>query len=119
MLFMMVIHLFGKYIKNNYCIALMIDQRVSEGKRLPFFEHSALTTTLPAQLALKYNLDIVPVHLARKKDNKSYHAQFHFTNAHDIMHVFHNPYQVAGQDVMTWSFPFYEEQCKEFGVKPG
>ncbi len=59
-----------EYIKNNYCIALMIDQRVSEGKRLPFFEHSALTTTLPAQLALKYNLDIVPVHLARKKDNK-------------------------------------------------
>ena len=59
-----------EYIKKNYSIALMIDQRVSEGKRLPFFEHLALTTTLPAQLALKYNLDIVPVYISRKKNNK-------------------------------------------------
>jgi len=59
-----------EYIKKNYSIALMIDQRVSEGKRLPFFENMALTTTLPAQLALKYNLDIVPVYIARKKNNK-------------------------------------------------
>ena len=47
----------------------MIDQRVSEGKRIPFFEHMALTSTLPAQLAIKFNLDIVPIHIARKKNN--------------------------------------------------
>lgn len=58
------------YIKNKHSVALMIDQRVSEGKRLPFFEYMALTTTLPAQLALKYNLDIVPVYIARKENNK-------------------------------------------------
>ena len=58
------------FIKKNHSVALMIDQRVSEGKRLPFFEHMALTTTLPAQLALKYNLDIVPVYIARKENNK-------------------------------------------------
>jgi KDO2-lipid IV(A) lauroyltransferase len=57
------------YIKKNHSIALMIDQRVSEGKRLPFFEHMALTTTLPAQLALKYNLDIVPIYICRKENN--------------------------------------------------
>ena len=57
------------YIKNNSSIALMIDQRVSEGKRIPFFEHMALTSTLPAQLAIKFNLDIVPIHIARKKNN--------------------------------------------------
>ena len=39
------------YIKKNYNVALMVDQRVSEGKKLPFFEEPALTTTLPAQLA--------------------------------------------------------------------
>ena len=54
------------YIKNNFSIALMIDQRVSEGKRLPFFQHMALTTTLPAQMALKFNLDIVPIYIERK-----------------------------------------------------
>jgi KDO2-lipid IV(A) lauroyltransferase len=57
------------YIKNNFSIALMIDQRVSEGKKLPFFEHMALTTTLPAQMALKFNLDIVPIYIARKEND--------------------------------------------------
>jgi KDO2-lipid IV(A) lauroyltransferase len=57
------------YLKNNFSVALMIDQRVSEGKRLPFFEHMALTTTLPAQMALKFNLDIVPIYIARKKND--------------------------------------------------
>ena len=56
-------------IKNNSSIALMIDQRVSEGKKLPFFEHMAFTTTLPAQMALKFNLDIVPIYIARKKND--------------------------------------------------
>jgi len=58
------------YLKNNFSIAMMIDQRVSEGKRLPFFEHLAFTTTLPAQMALKFNLDIVPIHVARESNDK-------------------------------------------------
>ena len=57
------------YIKNKFSVALMIDQRVSEGKRLPFFEHMALTTTLPAQIALKFNLDIVPIYITRNENN--------------------------------------------------
>jgi KDO2-lipid IV(A) lauroyltransferase len=47
----------------------MIDQRVSEGKRFSFFEHMALTTTLPAQLATKYQLDIVPIYIARSNQD--------------------------------------------------
>ena len=57
------------YIKNNFSIALMIDQRVSEGKKLPLFEHMAFTTTMPAQMALKFNLDIVPIYITRDKDD--------------------------------------------------
>jgi len=57
------------YIKKKFSIALMIDQRVSEGKRLPFFEHMALTSTLPAQMALKFNLDIVPIYIARNAND--------------------------------------------------
>jgi KDO2-lipid IV(A) lauroyltransferase len=53
------------YIKDNFSVALMIDQRLSEGKKLPFFENMALTTTLPAKLALKFNLDIVPIYIFR------------------------------------------------------
>ena len=35
--------------KNNTSIALMIDQRVSQGIKSNFFNHEALTTTIPAQ----------------------------------------------------------------------
>ena len=53
------------YIKKNYNVALMVDQRVSEGKKLPFFNEPALTTTLPAQLSLKFNLEIIPIYIRR------------------------------------------------------
>ena len=58
------------YINNNFSIALMIDQRVSEGVRTNFFKKPALTTTLPAQLALKYKLSIIPVYIQRNSNNK-------------------------------------------------
>ena len=47
----------------------MVDQRVGESERSPFFNIPAHTTTIPAQLALKFNLEIVPVYLERKNDN--------------------------------------------------
>ena len=58
-----------EYIKNNHSIALMIDQRVTEGKKIKFFDKEAFTTTLPGQLALKYNLDIVPIFIERTNNN--------------------------------------------------
>ena len=57
------------YLKKDCSIALMIDQRVSEGEKINFFGKEALTTTLPAQLAKKYNLDIIPVYIERVKNN--------------------------------------------------
>ena len=54
-----------KFIENKHSIALMVDQRVSEGERIDFFNHKALTTTLPAQLALKYNMEIIPILIKR------------------------------------------------------
>ena len=47
----------------------MIDQRVSEGEMIKFFDKYALTTTLPAQLAIKFNLKIIPVFIERTKEN--------------------------------------------------
>ena len=53
-------------IKDGYSVALMMDQRVSEGQKVPFFNKPAFTTTIPAQLALKYNCKLVPIFLERK-----------------------------------------------------
>ena len=58
-----------EYLKKNYSIALMIDQRVSEGDKISLFGKKALTTTLPAQLSLKFNLEIIPVYIERDKRN--------------------------------------------------
>ena len=58
-----------EYIKKNYSIALMIDQRVSQGEKIDFFDRPAFTSTLPAQLAMKFNLDIVPVYIERDQND--------------------------------------------------
>ena len=59
-----------EFIKGGGSIALMIDQRVSEGERINFFGKPALTTTLPAQLAIKYNIGIIPVFIERINNDK-------------------------------------------------
>ena len=74
-------------VKNNYSIALMVDQRVSEAPRSPFFGKPAHTTTIPAQLALKYNCKLVPISLKRKEGS-------------DFEMTIHEPYQIekSGND---------------------
>ena len=57
-----------KFFKNNYSIALMIDQRVSEGISVNFFNREAKTTTIPAQFIKKYGCEIVPVYIERKQN---------------------------------------------------
>ena len=51
--------------KNNLSTAIMIDQRVSEGILSDFFNHKASTTSIPAELVKKFNIDIVPVYIER------------------------------------------------------
>ena len=65
-----------EYIKKDHCIALMIDQRVSEGEKIDFFGKPALTTTLPAQLSFKYDLGIIPVYIERINEDE-FQIQFH------------------------------------------
>ncbi|MDA9177649.1 lysophospholipid acyltransferase family protein [Candidatus Pelagibacter sp.] len=58
-----------KHFKKKTSLALMIDQRVSEGIRSNFFDKEALTTTIPAQFIKKYNVKVVPIYIERFKDN--------------------------------------------------
>ena len=54
-----------KYFKGGTSIALMIDQRVSEGIKSRFFGRQALTTTIPAQFVIKFNCKVVPIYIER------------------------------------------------------
>ena len=58
-----------KKFKQKTSIALMIDQRVSEGIKSNFFNEKAFTTTIPAQFAKKFNSKIVPIYIERLKEN--------------------------------------------------
>ncbi len=59
-----------KLFKKGTSIALMIDQRVSEGIRSNLFNNDALTTTIPAQFVKKFNAKIVPIYIERDLENK-------------------------------------------------
>jgi KDO2-lipid IV(A) lauroyltransferase len=84
-------------IKDGYSIALMVDQRVSEGSRTLFFNKPAHTTTIPAQLALKYNCKLVPISLERKEGP-------------DFEMTIHEPYKIE----KTGN---YEEDTKNITLK--
>ena len=53
------------FFKKKTSIALMIDQRVSQGVRSNFFRHEAFTTTIPAQFVKKFKCKIVPIYIER------------------------------------------------------
>ena len=57
-----------KYFKSGTSIALMIDQRVSQGIRSLLFNKEALTTTIPAQFVKKFNCKVIPIYINRKKN---------------------------------------------------
>jgi len=57
-----------KLYKKGYSIALMIDQRVTEGIKSKFFDQVAFTTTIPAQFIKKFNCKVVPIYIERVND---------------------------------------------------
>ena len=58
-----------KHLIKGNSIAILMDQRVREGKKVNFFNNQATTTTIPAQLVKKYNCELIPVYIERKKNN--------------------------------------------------
>ena len=53
------------FFKKKTSIALMIDQRVSEGVKSNFFKQEAFTTTIPAQFVKKFKCKIIPIYIER------------------------------------------------------
>ena len=57
-----------KALKNNECIAILIDQKDSSGNKINFFNNNAMTNTGFAALALKYQTGICPIRSKRKEN---------------------------------------------------
>jgi len=54
------------FFKKNTSVAIMIDQRVTEGIKCNLFNKPAFTTTIPAQLIKKFNCPVISVYVERK-----------------------------------------------------
>ena len=57
-----------KPFKSGTSVALMIDQRVTQGIKSLLFGSEAFTTTIPAQVVKKFNCKIIPIYIERKND---------------------------------------------------
>ena len=73
------------FFKRGSSIALMIDQRVSQGIKSNFFKQKAFTTTIPAQFVKKFKCKVVPIYIERTKD-----VNFNLT--------IHNPIEYSDND---------------------
>ena len=79
-----------RHFKNGSSIALMIDQRVSQGIECNLFGTKALTTTIPAQFSKKYNAKIVPIYIMRTATNSfklSVYEPLEFNNSETISSI--------------------------------
>jgi KDO2-lipid IV(A) lauroyltransferase len=52
-------------LKHGTSVGLLVDQRVDSGEPTPFFGKDMLTSITPAQLALRFKCDLIPVQVQR------------------------------------------------------
>lgn len=52
-------------LRDRRSVSMLVDQKLWQGEMIPFFGHDAHTTTMPAKLALRYQVPIVPFRVER------------------------------------------------------
>lgn len=57
-----------RHLKNGGMAEFLIDQYFPKGEDLTFFGHPAKTSTVPAELSLRYDVPLVPMYGVRKPD---------------------------------------------------
>ena len=65
-----------RHIREGGFIAILLDEKYPDGAPLPFLGHPALTSLVAAQLALKYDLPMVPAFGTRIGDGTKFNVEF-------------------------------------------
>jgi Kdo2-lipid IVA lauroyltransferase/acyltransferase len=65
-----------RHLRSGGFIAILLDEKYAEGVRLPFLGRPALTSLAAAQLALKYDLPMVPAYGTRTGDGNGFDVSF-------------------------------------------
>ena len=93
-----------KEFKKGTSIALMIDQRVSEGIKSNLFGKEALTTTIPAQFIKKFDASVVPIHIERLVDDTfklKIQERIKFSNDETVNEITQNLNKILEKMIMT------------------
>lgn len=65
-----------RHLRSGGFMAILLDEKYAEGVRLPFLGRPAMTSLAAAQLALKYELPMIPAYGIRRDDRDSFDVVF-------------------------------------------
>jgi KDO2-lipid IV(A) lauroyltransferase len=65
-----------RLLREGDSIGMLVDQKMNDGIAVPFFGRDAMTAPAPAQLALRYDLPLIPVRCERL-DGACFRVSFH------------------------------------------
>ena len=65
-----------KALRKGVSVGLIVDQRVDAGEPVPFFGHDMNTSITPAQLALRFDCELIPVQV-RRLESARFRVIFH------------------------------------------
>ena len=65
-----------RHLRDGGIISILLDEKYPEGVRIPFLGLDALTSLSPAQLALKYDLPMIPAYGIRIDDGNAFRVEF-------------------------------------------
>ena len=65
-----------RHLREGGIISILMDEKYSEGVWIPFLGYDALTSLSAAQLALKYDLPMIPAYGIRREDGNTFDVIF-------------------------------------------
>jgi len=65
-----------RHLRDGGIISILLDEKYSGGVRIPFLGHDALTSLSAAQLALKYDVPMIPAYGIRIDDGNAFRVDF-------------------------------------------
>lgn len=93
-----------RHLRSGGIISILLDEKYSEGVRLPFLGVDALTSLSAAQLALRYDLPMIPAYGIREENGTAFRV------------VFEAP--IAHSDAITMTSAFNESLSKRIRADP-
>jgi len=65
-----------RHLRGGGIVSILLDEKYADGILLPFLGHDALTSLSAAQLALKYNLPMIPAYGIRMDEGNAFRVEF-------------------------------------------